>query len=701
MCGLPTPEQVVEGHFRLGPWLVQPSLNSVSRSGTSIHLTPKVMEVLVCLADHAGEAVAKEKLLETVWPDTFVGEDVLKGSISELRRVFEDDAKQPRIIQTIAKRGYRLIAPVELITAAPQRLAPPSDVTTAAPRQSLWPWATAVVAGIVAAAGLVAWVRSPLPSPRVIAIKQITHDGLTKFRFLTEGSRLYIREWNGAGNFVLAQASVNGGETSLMSTPFTNIDIHDISPDHSQLLVASLVGTESEDPFWILPLPAGAPRRLADFVAHGAAWSTDGRRLVFVNATELFLANADGSDAHKLATVSGLPVSPRFSPDGSRVRFTVTISAENSGSIWEVRVDGSNLRPLLSGGHRSPSECCGSWSSDGRYYFFVSGTDIWALRENEKKSLFHQRDGLPLQLTTGPLAFSNPVPSPDGKRLFVVGEQFRGELVRYDSRSGQTMRFLSGISAGELDFSRDGQWVTYVSYPSRTLWRCRIDGSDRIQLTNAPVSAMLPRWAPDGSRILYSASREGKVWRMFVISSQGGTPEELLPQGDYSQVDATWSPDGSRIAFGQLNSSGPVLLLELQTHRVSTVSPPEPVFSPRWSPDGQRLAVLSADSRALMLFDFPTQKWSKWVNETGSIGFLTWSPDGKYLYYDETSTEHPAFRRAKVGQSGSELLLQLRDLNEYSDPLIGAWTGLAPDGSPLFVRDLSAREIYALDLQLP
>ena len=689
----------MEGHFRLGPWLVQPSLNSVSRNDTSVHLTPKVMEVLVCLAEHAGEPVSKETLLQTIWPDTFVSEDVLKGSISELRRVFEDDAKQPRIIQTIAKRGYRLIAPVELIAAAPQRSAPLPDVATAAPRQSLWPWAAAVCAGTLVFAALVAWVRSPLPSPRVIAITQITHDGLTKFRFLTEGSRLYIREWNGAGNFVLAQASVNGGETSLISTPFTNIDIHDIYPDHSQLLVGSLMGTESEDPFWILPLPAGAPRRLADVVAHGGAWSPDGRRLVFAKGADLFLANADGSDAYKLVTSSGVPVVPRFSPDGSRVRFTVTISAENSSSIWEVHVDGSNLHPLLSAGHRSPSECCGSWSSDGRYYFFVSGTDIWALRESQ--SLLRQRDRLPLPLTTGPLAFSNPVSSPDGKRLFVVGEEFRGELVRYDSRSGQIMRFLSGISAGELDFSRDGKWVAYVSYPSRTLWRCRIDGSDRIQLTNAPVSAMLPRWSPDGSQILYSASGEAKPWKMFVISSQGGTSEELLPQGDYSQVDATWSPDGSRVAFGQLNAAGPVLLLELQTHQVSTVSAPEPVFSPRWSPDGQRIAALSADSKALMLFDLATQKWSKWVNETGSIGFLTWSPDGKYLYYDTTSTEHPAFRRAKVGQSGSELLLQLRDLNEYSDPLIGAWTGLAPDGSALFVRDLSAREIYALDLEFP
>ena len=69
--------------------------------------------------------------------------------------------------------------------------------------------------------------------------------------------------------------------------------------------------------------------------------------------------------------------------------------------------------------------------------------------------------------------------------------------------------------------------------------------------------------------------------------------------------------------------------------------------------------------------------------------------------HDETSTPYPTFRRAKVGQNLSEFLLQLRDLNEYSDPLIGAWTGLAPDGSALFIRDLSAREIYALDLKLP
>ncbi len=105
----------MEGHFRLGPWLVQPDLDTAVRNGTTSHLTPKAMKLLVCLAEHADEPVAKEELLQTVWPDTFVGDDVLKGAIAELRRVFEDDARDPRFIQTIAKRGYRLIAPVEWV----------------------------------------------------------------------------------------------------------------------------------------------------------------------------------------------------------------------------------------------------------------------------------------------------------------------------------------------------------------------------------------------------------------------------------------------------------------------------------------------------------------------------------------------------------------------------------------------------------
>jgi TolB-like protein/DNA-binding winged helix-turn-helix (wHTH) protein len=105
----------MNGDLRVGKWLVQPGLNTISQNGTSRQLEPKVMEVLVCLAHHAGETLPKEQLLKAVWPDTFVSDDVLVRSISEIRRAFEDDARESKFIQTIPKRGYRLIAAVERV----------------------------------------------------------------------------------------------------------------------------------------------------------------------------------------------------------------------------------------------------------------------------------------------------------------------------------------------------------------------------------------------------------------------------------------------------------------------------------------------------------------------------------------------------------------------------------------------------------
>jgi DNA-binding winged helix-turn-helix (wHTH) protein/TolB-like protein len=101
------------GDFRLGPWLVRPKLNTVQGAGPAIRLEPKFMQVLVCLANRPGEVVSKEELMGAVWVGTFVTDDVLTRAISELRRALGDEAKQPHIIETVARRGYRIIAPVE------------------------------------------------------------------------------------------------------------------------------------------------------------------------------------------------------------------------------------------------------------------------------------------------------------------------------------------------------------------------------------------------------------------------------------------------------------------------------------------------------------------------------------------------------------------------------------------------------------
>jgi TolB-like protein/DNA-binding winged helix-turn-helix (wHTH) protein len=136
--------------FRIAAWLIHPRLNAVSSNGTTVHLEPKVMEVLVCLAQHAGEPVSKEQLLQAVWPNTFVTDDVLKRSISELRRVFEDDVRESRIIQTIPKRGYRLLVPVEAVSAE-RRLPPKLQDQESATVGRNWRRRLALVLGAVAA----------------------------------------------------------------------------------------------------------------------------------------------------------------------------------------------------------------------------------------------------------------------------------------------------------------------------------------------------------------------------------------------------------------------------------------------------------------------------------------------------------------------------------------------------------------------
>src|SRR5215831_14049717 len=102
----------LDGDFQVGEWLVSPALNRISRNGDSIRVEPKAMQVLVHLAEHPG-VVTKEQLISAVWPDVFVADDVLPGCISALRKVFHDDARRPRVIETIHKSGYRLLQPVK------------------------------------------------------------------------------------------------------------------------------------------------------------------------------------------------------------------------------------------------------------------------------------------------------------------------------------------------------------------------------------------------------------------------------------------------------------------------------------------------------------------------------------------------------------------------------------------------------------
>jgi Tol biopolymer transport system component len=512
---------------------------------------------------------------------------------------------------------------------------------------------------------------------------------------------------------VLAQVSVSGGDTSIIPTPFSNISISDIAPDHSQLLARDLMGTNLEAPLWSLPLPAGTARRLPGIVGQSGTWSRDGRQLAFSKGSDIYVGDANGANSRKLTTVSGAVSWMNFSPDGTRLRYTRAIQGD-SPSIWEINVDGGIARRVANGLNKSSSECCGSWTADGRYYLFlrnVSGSlfrnvggqrdDVWALREFG--GIFRRPPSAGFQLTTGPISLGPPLSSADSRKFFAQGLIRKGELIRYEHKWRKFAPFLNGMSGGELDYTRDGKWVAYVSYPDRTLWRSRVDGSQGQQLTYPPVAALLPRWSPDGTQIAYVDLQPGRSWRIFLISAQGGTPQDLL-SGQSSVADPNWSPDGKQICFG-MSPYSPVetkkiQILDLSSKKISAIPGSENLYSPRWSPDGRYLAALSADSKDLHLYDFKTQHWKQWINEPGAIGFPNWSRDSTYIYYDNTSVENSAFLRVKVGQTRPEFVIDLRDMRRYGK-YGWAWSGLDPDDSPLLVRDVSTDEIYAMDLELP
>ena len=157
-------------------------------------------------------------------------------------------------------------------------------------------------------------------------------------------------------------------------------------------------------PIYILPLPAGLPRRVGDILGHDGTWSPNGEQIVYARGNELFLVKPDGSESHRLVTLTAYAAQPRWPPDGKLLRFTEYDWKTNSSSLWEVASDGTGLRPLLPGWSRSPQECCGNWTPDGNYYVFESdrlgnAATLWAIRG--KSGILHRRNAEPIQLTTG------------------------------------------------------------------------------------------------------------------------------------------------------------------------------------------------------------------------------------------------------------------------------------------------------------
>jgi serine/threonine protein kinase/Tol biopolymer transport system component len=574
-------------------------------------------------------------------------------------------------------------------------------------------WAAASAAAIVVVAAVLAYVLSrPLPPPRVSAYSPITHDGRQKPStswadpipppLLTDGSRVYFFE---SGPNAVAQVSTSGGEVVPVTMALQNAGPYDISPSGSEMLAGTSPAMGVLPTLWVVPLPGGSPRRVGDVLAQDAAWFPDGQRIVYARDSDLYVARSDGSEARKLLAVAGRAWWPRISPDGARIRFTAADHSTGVRSLWEVSVDGKNPRPLLPGWNRPSAECCGNWTPDGKYFLFQSTrngrTDIWALRD--EASLFRKREREPVQSTTGPLNYWAPLPSRDGKRLYVVGEQPRGELVRYDPRLRQDVPYLAGISAEQVRFSRDGIWAAYIAYPENTLWRSKVDGTERLQLTFPPMASAMPRWSPDGKQIAFNGAGPGQPWAIYVISADGGTPQRVAPQ-ELNPMDPDWLPDGNSLIFGDVFVSPAAITgihsLDLRTQQVATLPGSEGLWSPRVSPDGRYVVSLNRDSNRLVLLDLTTHRTAELASGIW-VGWPEWSHDSKsvvFVLQEHRDSRNTVFR-VRIGDRKPEEILSMNGLRLAGN--FGGWHGLALDDSPLMLRDAASQEIYALDWEAP
>jgi len=561
-------------------------------------------------------------------------------------------------------------------------------------------------AGLAVVAILAYLFRPTLPPPRITGYTQITHDGWQKNSFgqttptvLTDGPRLYIQE-TVHGRFVVAQVSASGGDTVPIAMPFPNAALDNLSPDKSELVVGSFSGAEEDQPLFAVPTLGGSPRRLTDLAGQDAIWMANGDLLVS-HGNELTDVGRSGTSRAflKLDATAGA-YWLRWSPDRQALRFTLTSPARNM--LAEVSADGSNFHSLLEHWRPGDDVSNGNWTPDGKIFVFQSvrnwgRTDIWAIRE--KTDLFHKVSREPVQLTAGPLSFYSPQPSLDGKSIYVIGEQPRSELVRYDIKSGQFSPYLEGISARNVSFSRDGQWVSYVSYPEGNLWRCRIDGSEKLQLTSAPLWVVTARWSPDGQELAISASEPGTMARLYLVPTEGGTLHELNV-GEFSVVSVSWAPDGNAITFNDLSEPGhsTIRSVDLKTMQTTDIPDSGKLITPQRSPEGRYLVATTVAGDKLLLFNFATQKWSELAKTT--IGSYEWSADSKFVYFDNGFSIDQAVYRVRISDQKIEQVAGLKDYRRVVTPWF-TWFGLTPDGAPLLMHDVGSQEVYALDFEAP
>jgi DNA-binding winged helix-turn-helix (wHTH) protein/Tol biopolymer transport system component len=663
------------------------------RSDIRLKLPGQPFAVLAILLERPGEVVTREELRTRLWhEETFVDFDhSLNVAVNKLRETLCDSVEHPRFVETIPRVGYRFISPVQPNGSPPPVVAAAATAPAAQQSRSLlgriW-----LVPALALGLAIVLAVMRPAPSPRLLRIARLTKSGVVhgNQKLLTDGPRLYFLERSN-GHWVAEWMPASGGTPVPIALPFF-ADLQDITPDGSELLIREITETSSSEG-WTVPVTGGAPHRLGIAGILAAAYTSDGRGVFYADGSTVSECDHEGRNNRRLMTLPGDVLGISVSPQADRLRFWVAEDSKTGMDLWESRADGSNPHRVIQDWPLPRRVSRGSWSPDGRWFAFSApasgpGREIWLIG---KPGLF-QRQTAPAPLTSGPMDFTSPLFSRDGKRIFVVGATWRGELQRYDFNKREFKPYLGGLSAEDINFSPDGKSLVYVSYPDGQLWRALADGSSPVPLTVPPMRSGLAFWSPDGSKIAFEARpAPGADWNLYVIPSAGSRPELVV--NSTNRAGFSWAHDGKSLIVADPGQNSPLRIMDLDHRALSAIPGTEGYLYPVLSPSGRYLSARHNDS--IIALDLETHRARELATQAGDLGSTQWSRDGRYVYFNRFLGTAPAFYRVSIADLSSKRLMVLDQFSAGGS--FGVSSTLAPDGSLLLMRDLGGVDIYAID----
>ena len=557
----------MSGTFRVGEWRVAPQLNRVECNGHSVHIEPKVMEVLVCLCQAKGEPVSKEHLFRQVWQDTFVTDDVLKRCIWQLRKAFQDDSKNPTVIETIAKGGYRVLLPVEVVETDAQEAARELQILSKA-RQTRRLIGVALVIGAVAGASLLLFLAGTKQRPTALDVEPLSSlpgiQGAPSFS--PDGNQVaftYITEGFGRPSDIYVK--IMGDEKVIrLTTPPGSSQCGFWSPD-GQSIAYSRDSPQGTGRQIMLMTPLGGSKRVIRKSTFGScwmAWSPDGKLLAYSDEKDghegIFLMSNTGSDSHRLTTAPHniAELFPAFSPDGQQIAFVRTSTIYGS-DLYAVPVSGGEPRRVtfLNAAVNPPV-----WTRDGRSIVFSLGGWIDPLYATVTADGKKWMTGAYVVPAGGGEPQRLPLPHSNMGELAI---SLKGDKIAYTKNSVSmsiwkvplpnpgtpASKFIASQSidmGGE--FSPDGSKIAFVSARDgfNAIWICNADGSDPIRLTTLHTGGS-PAWSQDGTHILFDNRISGHS-HLYSIQLDDHTVEQLT-QGDFDDVTPAWSSDGKSIYF--------------------------------------------------------------------------------------------------------------------------------------------------------